>query len=37
VIYPQATDYYFFRASCSQDGTHRFAKTLEEQAANACP
>lgn len=37
VIYPQASDFFFFRASCSQDGTHRFARTLEEQAANECP
>ncbi|MGH2592752.1 MAG: endolytic transglycosylase MltG [Anaerolineae bacterium] len=37
VIYPQTSDYYFFRASCSQDGTHQFAKTLEEQFANECP
>ena len=37
VIYPQPSDYYFFRASCNQDGTHQFAKTLEEQFANECP
>ena len=37
VIYPEKHDYYYFRASCSQDGTHQFAKTLEEQAAHACP
>lgn len=36
VIYPQTSDFFFFRASCSRDGTHRFAKTLEEQAANEC-
>jgi UPF0755 protein len=36
-IHPEKHDYYYFRASCAQDGTHRFAKTLEEQAANACP
>jgi UPF0755 protein len=36
-IYPQPSEYFFFRASCSGDGTHRFAATLEEQAANECP
>jgi len=37
VVYPQQSDFFFFRASCSQDGTHQFARTLEEQAANECP
>ncbi len=36
-IYPEKHDFYFFRTSCNNDGTHRFAKTLEEQIANACP
>ena len=36
VIYPDQTDFFFFRASCSGDGTHRFARTLEEHAANEC-
>src|SRR5512139_809291 len=36
-IYPEQHSYYFFRTSCSNDGAHRFAKTLEEQIANACP
>ncbi len=35
-IYPEKHQFYFFRASCNNDGTHRFAKTLEEQIANAC-
>ncbi len=35
-INPEKNDFYFFRASCAQDGTHRFAKTLEEQIANEC-
>jgi UPF0755 protein len=35
-IYPEKHDYYFFRASCNNDGTHRFAKSLEEQIANEC-
>jgi UPF0755 protein len=36
VIYPQPSEFFFFRASCSQDGTHQFARTLEEQFANEC-
>lgn len=36
-IQPAQTNYYFFRASCSRDGTHLFSKTLEEHAAKACP
>jgi UPF0755 protein len=37
VIDPQPSDFFFFRASCSGDGTHQFARTLEEQFANECP
>jgi UPF0755 protein len=36
-IYPEKHPYYFFRTSCNNDGTHVFAKTLEEQIAHACP
>jgi UPF0755 protein len=36
VIYPQPSEFIYFRASCSNDGRHRFARTLEEQQANAC-
>jgi UPF0755 protein len=36
-IYPEKHDFYFFRTSCNNDGTHVFAKTLDEQIANACP
>jgi UPF0755 protein len=36
-IDPAQTDFFFFRASCSHDGTHLFSKTLEEHAAKACP
>jgi UPF0755 protein len=35
-INPEKHDYYYFRASCSQDGTHMFARTLDEQIANEC-
>jgi UPF0755 protein len=36
VIYPQSSEFLFFRASCANDGRHRFARTLAEQQANAC-
>ena len=35
-IYPEKHGYYYFRTSCAKDGTHRFARTLEEQIANEC-
>lgn len=35
-IEPAQNDYYFFRASCSGDGTHMFSRTLEEHAAKEC-
>ncbi|MCC7448920.1 MAG: endolytic transglycosylase MltG [Anaerolineae bacterium] len=37
VIYPAQTNYLFFRATCERDGRHKFAVTLAEQQANACP
>ncbi len=36
-IHPEKHPYYFFRTSCNNDGTHVFAKTLDEQIAHACP
>ncbi len=36
-IYPQASNYLYFRATCTGDGRHKFAQTLAEQQANACP
>ncbi len=36
VINPQASDYLYFRAACDGSGRHVFARTLEEQIANAC-
>jgi UPF0755 protein len=36
-IDPAQTNFYFFRASCSRDGSHMFSKTLEEHASKACP
>jgi UPF0755 protein len=35
-IYPEKNPYYFFRTSCNNDGTHVFAKTLEEQISHEC-
>ncbi len=35
-IEPEDNPYYFFRASCSGDGTHMFSTTLEEHAAKGC-
>jgi UPF0755 protein len=35
-VQPAPSQYYFFRASCSGDGTHMFSKTLEEHAAKGC-
>ncbi len=35
-IHPEKNDFYFFRTSCANDGTHRFAQTIEEQIANEC-
>jgi UPF0755 protein len=36
VVHPQASQFLYFRASCDGDGRHKFAVTLQEQAANAC-
>lgn len=36
VIYPEDTDYIFFRARCDGSGLHEFAVTFEEHEANAC-
>lgn len=35
-IYPRASTYFYFRASCKGDGRHNFATTFAEQEANAC-
>jgi UPF0755 protein len=37
VAFPSHTDYMYFRAACDHSGRHAFAKTYEEQIANACP
>jgi len=36
VIYPESTDYLYFRATCDGSGRHSFAVTFEEHVANAC-
>lgn len=36
VEFPASSDDYYFRAKCDNSGTHVFAKTFEEQVANAC-
>jgi UPF0755 protein len=36
VVYPTASDFYFFRADCRSDGYHEFARTFEEHVANGC-
>ncbi len=35
-INPQASNYFYFRASCANDGHHKFAVTFAEQQANGC-
>lgn len=35
-IYPETTDYLYFRADCRDDGYHDFARTFEEHLANGC-
>lgn len=36
VVYPQESDYYYFRADCRDDGFHDFGRTYEEHLANGC-
>ncbi len=35
-INPESTDFYYFRADCSGNGYHNFARTFEEHLANGC-
>lgn len=35
-VFPEQTDYYYFRARCDGSGYHNFARTFEEHLANAC-
>jgi UPF0755 protein len=35
-VYPAQSDYLYFRADCSPDGYHKFAKTFEEHLQNGC-
>ena len=36
VAYPEASDYYYFRARCDQSGYHEFSRTYEEHLSKAC-
>lgn len=36
VALPAQSDYYFFRASCNQSGTHIFSRTFEEHLSYTC-
>lgn len=36
VIYPEETDFFYFRADCRSDGYHEFARTYEEHVNNGC-
>ncbi|MDX1991547.1 MAG: endolytic transglycosylase MltG [bacterium] len=36
VVYPEASDFFYFRADCRTDGRHDFARTFEEHLANGC-
>jgi len=36
VAYPEATDFYYFRARCDQSGYHDFSKTYEEHLSKSC-
>lgn len=35
-VYPESSDFYYFRADCRSDGYHDFAQTFEEHLANGC-
>ncbi len=35
-IYPQQSEYIYFRADCSGNGYHNFSRTFEEHVANGC-
>jgi len=36
VIYPEESEFFFFRADCRTDGYHDFATTFEQHLANGC-
>ena len=36
VIYPAETPYFYFRASCNQDGSHQFSITYDEHLSKGC-
>jgi UPF0755 protein len=36
VVYPEPSNFFYFRADCRTDGYHDFARTYEEHLANGC-
>lgn len=36
VVYPEQTNYYYFRAKCDGSGLHEFAESFEEHLQNGC-
>ncbi len=36
VVYPAASEFFYFRADCNGSGFHKFARTFEEHLANGC-
>ncbi|MBC8100053.1 MAG: endolytic transglycosylase MltG [Armatimonadetes bacterium] len=35
-LYPQASEFFYFRADCRSDGYHDFARTYDEHLQNGC-
>ena len=35
-VYPETSEFLFFRADCNGSGFHKFARTFEEHLANGC-
>ncbi len=35
-VYPETSDFLYFRAACDGSGYHNFARTFEEHVANGC-
>lgn len=36
VAFPEATNYYYFRAACDNSGKHEFSETFQEHLQNGC-
>jgi len=37
VAFPEASEFYYFQATCDNSGYHTFAVTFEEHLSNGCP